>query len=71
MVAIYFQLKKFCSTEREMTTLLFLFRCVQLGLSITDLEMLSIALINDMYAEGRNNDYKYVELDAQELRVKL
>ena len=36
-----------------MTTPLFLLRCVQLGLSMADLELLSIGLINDMYAESR------------------
>ena len=48
-----------------MTTPLFLLRCVQLGLSMEDLDMLSIGLINDMYSESRNDDYKYAEL-AQE-----
>lgn len=59
-------LKKVRSTEREMTTPLFLLRCVQLGLSMADLEMLSIGLINDMYAERRNDDCKYAELATQE-----
>ena len=36
-----------------MTTPLFLLRCVQLGLSMADLELLSIGLINDMYCESR------------------
>ena len=49
-----------------MTTPLFLLRCVQLGLSMADLEMLSIGLINDMYSESRNDDYKYDELATQE-----
>ena len=49
-----------------MTTPLFLLRCVQLGLSMADLEMLSIGLINDMYAEGRNDDCKYATLATQE-----
>lgn len=49
-----------------MTTPLFLLRCVQLGLSIRDLEMLSIGLINDMYAENRNDDCKYAEIATQE-----
>lgn len=49
-----------------MTTPLFLLRCVQLGLSMADLEMLSIGLINDMYSESRNDDYKYSELATQE-----
>ena len=59
-------LKKVRSTEREMTTPLFLLRCVQLGLSMADLDMLSIGLINDMYAENRNDDCKYAELATQE-----
>ena len=29
---------------------------------MADLELLSIGLINDMYAESRNDDYKYAEL---------
>lgn len=49
-----------------MTTPLFLLRCVQLGLSMTDLEMLSIGLINDMYAESRNDECKYATLATQE-----
>lgn len=58
--------KKVRPTEREMTTPLFLLRCVQLGLSMADLDMLSIGLINDMYAESRNGDCKYAELATQE-----
>lgn len=58
--------KKLRPTEREMTTPLFLLRCVQLGLSMNDLEQLSIGLINDMYSESRNDDYKYAELATQE-----
>ncbi len=49
-------LKKLRPTDHEMTTLLFLLRCVQIGLSMADLDLLSIGLINDMYAEGRNDD---------------
>jgi len=39
-----------------MTTPLFLLRCVQLGLSICDLDLLTIGMVNDMYAESRNDD---------------
>lgn len=50
-----------------MTTPLFLLRCVQLGLSIRDLELLTIGMVNDMYAESRNDEYKgYKELATQE-----
>ena len=49
-----------------MTTPLFLLRCVQLGLSMADLEMLSIGLINDMFSESRNEGYKYAEIATLE-----
>lgn len=49
-----------------MTTPLFLLRCVQLGLSICDLDLLTIGMVNDMYAESRNDDYKYREVATQE-----
>ena len=49
-----------------MTTPLFLLRCVQLGLSMADLEQLSIGLINDMYAESRNDEWKYAIVAGQE-----
>ncbi len=49
-----------------MTTPLFLLRCVQLGLSIRDLDLLTIGMVNDMYAESRNDEYKYATLATQE-----
>ena len=58
--------KKLRKSEREMTTPLFLLRCVQLGISIRDLDLLSIGLVNDMYAESSNDDYKYPQLASQE-----
>lgn len=56
--------KKPRPTEREMTTPLL--RCVQLGISIRDLDLLTIGLVNDMYAESRNDEYKYQEVATQE-----
>lgn len=49
-----------------MTTPLFLLRCIQLGLSIAELDLLTIGLVNDMYAESRNDDVKYKEIATQE-----
>lgn len=49
-----------------MTTPLFLLRCVQLGISMADMELLSIGLINDMYSESRNDECKYAEIATQE-----
>ncbi len=45
-----------------MTTPLFLLRCKQLGLSMTELAMteldlLTIGLINDMFTERENDEY--------------
>lgn len=41
-----------------MTTPLFLLRCVQLGISIRDLDLLTIGMVNGMYAESSNDEYK-------------
>lgn len=40
-----------------MTTPLFLLRCKQLGLSMTELDLLTIGLINDMFIERENDEY--------------
>ena len=49
-----------------MTTPLFLLRCVQLGLSIRDLDLLTIGMVNDMYAESSNDDYNCQQIVTQE-----
>ena len=49
-----------------MTTPLFLLRCVQLGLSMVDLNFLTIGLVNDMFTERENDDFKYDSLATQE-----
>ena len=49
-----------------MTTPLFLLRCVQLGISVRDLYLLSIGMGNDIYAESGNDSYKgYATLASQ------
>lgn len=48
-----------------MTTPLFMLRCVQLGISIRDLDLLSIGLVNDMFIEMGNDDYNYAEIATQ------
>lgn len=61
------EFKKLRPTDLPMTTPLFLLRCVQLGISIRDLALLTIGPVNDMYAENGNDDYKgYKELATQE-----
>ena len=48
-----------------MTTPLFMLRCVQLGISIRDLDLLSIGLVNDMFIEMGNDDFEYPEVATQ------
>ena len=48
-----------------MTVALFMLRCVQLGIAINDLELLTIGLVNDMFAENANDDYKYKAVAQQ------
>ena len=49
--------KKHRPIDRPMTTPLFLLRCVQLGLSMGDLNFLTIGLVNDMFTERENDEY--------------
>ena len=49
-----------------MTTPLFLLRCVQLGLSLSELDLLTIGMVNEMFIESRNDEYKdYKEVATQ------
>ncbi len=49
-----------------MNTALFMLRCVQCGVSISDLELLSIGMVNDIFIELRNDDYDYPVIATQE-----
>ncbi len=49
-----------------MTTPLFLLRCVQIGISLRDLDLVTIGCINDMFAEKCNDSTEYAEIATQE-----
>lgn len=50
-----------------MNTAIFLLRVVQVGISISDLDLLTIGMINDMYTEAQNDQVDdYLELASQE-----
>ncbi len=53
--------KKLRKTERPMTTALFMLRCVELGLSIADLDLLTIGSVNDMFNEKRRDSLEWRE----------
>lgn len=46
-----------------MTTPLFLLRCLEIGLSMSDLDLLTIGMVLDIWTEKGNDDYKYGEKD--------
>lgn len=48
-----------------MTSALFLLRCVQMGLSMSDLELLDMGMILDMFTERGNDDCEYDTLATQ------
>lgn len=49
-----------------MTTPLFLLRCVEIGISIADLDLLTIGLVLDIWTEKANDVVKYKKKATQE-----
>lgn len=49
-----------------MTTPLFLLRCIEIGISISDLDLLSIGLVLDIWSEKSNDSVKYQKIATQE-----
>ena len=49
-----------------MTTALFLLRCTEVGLSMADLDDLTVGMVNDMFVEKSNDDYDWKEIASQE-----
>lgn len=48
-----------------MTTPLFLLRCLQIGLSLRDLDLLTVGMVNDIFVENQNDEYEYDEVADQ------
>ena len=48
-----------------MTTLLFLLRCTEVGISVWDLDLLTIGLVLDMWTEKSNDNVKYRRIADQ------
>lgn len=50
-----------------MTTALLILRAVQVGISVSDMELLTIGMLNDIYAEAINDhEGEYAQLASQE-----
>ena len=52
--------------DRPMTTALFLLRAAQMGLSMSDLDLLTIGMIWDMMTEAANDHCTYEQLPTQD-----
>ena len=49
-----------------MPTPLFLLRCIEIGISIRDLDLLTIGMVMDIWTEKANDDVKYQQIATQE-----
>jgi hypothetical protein len=48
-----------------MTTALFLLRCVEIGISISDLDLLTIGMVLDIWTEKGNDSVTYDRIAGQ------
>ena len=48
-----------------MTTPLFLLRCVEIGISVSDLDLLTVGLVLDIWTEKTNDGVKYRRIADQ------
>jgi len=53
--------KRVRPSARKESTALFLLRCIQLGLSMADLEELTVGMIYDIMIERKNDEYEWPE----------
>lgn len=51
--------KKPRKSSREITTALFLLRCLEVGLSLAELDLLTIEMVLDIWTEKGNDGEKY------------
>ena len=49
-----------------MSVALFLLRCTEVGLSMSDLDELTVGMVNDMFVEKSNDTYDWKEIASQE-----
>ena len=49
-----------------MTTPLFLLRCLQIGLSLDELDLLTIGMVTEIFIESNNDGYSYPTLAIQD-----
>lgn len=50
---------------------MFMLRCAQCGIAISDLSLLTVGMVNDMFIESKNDNYDYPVMATQEDIDKL
>ena len=55
-----------CTADREVTTPLLLLRCVQPGIHISELDLLTIGTVLDIYTELQRDDEPHDQLASQD-----
>ena len=61
-------------SSREITTALFLLRCLEVGLSLSDLDLLTIGMVLDIWTEKGNDGEKYetqAEIKGKQISMTL
>lgn len=53
-------------TDRPLTVGLLLLRCIQVGIPLSDLDLLDIGMIIDILKESSNDDAEWYEVATQE-----
>lgn len=53
-------------SARPESTALFLLRCIQLGISMEDLDHLTMGMVYDIFLERANDDYEWDDLATAE-----
>ena len=49
-----------------MTTPLFLLRCMEIGISVSDLDLLTVGLVLDIWTEKTNDGVSYARIAGQD-----
>lgn len=57
--------KKMRQIDREQSAALFLLRATQLGLSMSDLDLMTVGMVQDLYIERANDECEYSEIATQ------
>ena len=58
--------KRVRRSEREMTTPLFLLRCIEVGIQVSEVDLLTVGLVLDIWTEKNNDGAEYRVVASQD-----